>query len=247
MEIKFREVIFSISIVAVMLVIGISISERLKFWLLEKYEIYDSAIKIDSEEIFRHGMETNIGYAFVYGDLKALDPVTYPEIKGEYSFLEKEKQEYREHTREVTKEDEDGNKYTETVPYHTWDTIKTETKRATRISFLGVEFEYKKIPFPRSKEIATVKTGHNKRNVYYGTEANFRGTIFTILKDNTINETSFYNNQSIEKTVEYLESGYQLVIFWIFWLLCIGCAVTGFYYLENTWLDDISITKSKGA
>ena len=30
-------------------------------------------------------MRTNVGNAFVYGDLKAVDTVTYPEIGGEYT------------------------------------------------------------------------------------------------------------------------------------------------------------------
>lgn len=41
--------------------------------------------------MFQYGKDTNVGNAFVYGDLKAVDTVTYPEIGGEYMYVEKSK------------------------------------------------------------------------------------------------------------------------------------------------------------
>ena len=241
MRITKREIIASFAIISVMLILGVFISESIQQNLLDKYQVYDTAVKIESEELFRYGMETNTGYAFVYGDIKTIDPVSYPELEGEYSYIKKEEQEYRKHSRKVeeTYVDEDGNTKTREVKedYWTWDTMKIESKTATRISFLNVEFDYSKISFSSSKEIATIKTGYHKRNVYYGKKAQCEGTIFTKLKNNTISETSFYENKTIADTIESLESGYQLVIFWIIWILLTAGLVAGFYYLENRWLD----------
>lgn len=241
MEIKKREIVFSVIIIAVMIIIGFFISNEIHQNLLEKYQEYDTAVQIDSEELFRHGMRTSVGNAFVYGDLKALDPVSYPEIEGEYSYIEKEEQEYRQHSRIVTETytDSEGNTKTRTKTeyYWTWDTMRTESKTSTKIAFLNVEFEYGKIPFPSSKQIKILDTGYNKRNIYYGTETEFQGTIFTNLKENTISETSFYSNQTISDTIDSLETGYQLAIFWICWIILIAAVVVGFYYLENKWLD----------
>ena len=83
MEIKKREVIFSVVIIAVMLIIGFTVSGKIRQGLLEEYQEYDTAVQIDSEELFRYGMRTDIGHAFVYGNLKTLDPVTFSEIEGE--------------------------------------------------------------------------------------------------------------------------------------------------------------------
>ena len=115
--------------------------------------------------------------------------------------------------------------------------MRTESKAATKISFLDVEFAYKKIPFPSSHRIKIVKTGYHKRNVYYGTETDFQGTLFTSLKENTINNSKFYKNQTIAETIENLETGAEIVIFWILWILLIIVLVIGFYYLDNKWLD----------
>lgn len=241
MEIKKREVIFSVIIVAVMFIIGFSISGRIRQNMLEEYQVYDTAVHIESEDLFRHGMRVNTGHAFVYGDLKTIDPVSFPELAGEYSYVKKEEQEYRMHTRTVTKTHtrSDGSTYTttETEHYWTWDTMRTERRKATKISFLNVEFEYEKIPFPSSHQIDIISTGVNRRNVYYGTDTSFQGTMFTILKDNTIDETSFYKEKTISETIEYLESGGEIIIFWIFWILLTAGIVVGFYYLENKWLD----------
>lgn len=241
MEIKKREVIASVVIISLMLVIGFAISEKIRQSLLENYQIYDTAVRIDDKELFEYGMKTNVGYAFAYGELKTLDPVSYSEVSGNYSYIKKEEQEYIKHYRYVEEEykDSNGNKHTRTKKeeYWTWDTMRTESKTATKISFLDVEFAYEKIPFPSSHHIETVKTGYHKRNVYYGTESDFQGTIFTSLKENTIHNTKFYENQTIAETIESLETGVEIVIFWILWILLIIGLVIGFYYLENKWLD----------
>lgn len=241
MEIKKREVIASVVIISLMLVIGFAINEKIRQSLLENYQIYDTAVRIDDKELFEYGMKTNVGYAFAYGELKTLDPVSYSEVSGNYSYIKKEEQEYRKHYRYVEEEykDSNGKKHTRTKKeeYWTWDTMRTESKTATKISFLDVEFAYEKIPFPSSHHIETVKTGYHKRNVYYGTESDFQGTIFTSLKENTIHNTKFYENQTIVETIESLETGVEIVIFWILWILLIIGLVIGFYYLENKWLD----------
>ena len=83
-EITKREILASISIIAMMLLIGFVISGRISNYILDRNEKYNKAIKIESSELFEYGMITNVGYAFVYGDLKAVDTVSYPEINGEY-------------------------------------------------------------------------------------------------------------------------------------------------------------------
>lgn len=47
----------------------------------------------------------------------------------------------------------------------------------------------------------------------------------------------FYNNSTIDETIERLESDFTIIIFWIFWVILITGMVFGFYYLDNRWLD----------
>ena len=242
MKIKKWEVIFSIIIVCVMLVIGIAINDSIEQSMYEKYEIYDSALKINNDaEMFQHGMSVNAGNAFVYGELKALDPVSSSKIEGEYAYLQEEKQQYTRHERIVQEEykDSEGKTHTrtKTEEYWEWDTVEIQVNHATKIIFLSVEFSYDKIPFPAAQCIRTVQTGYHKRSIFYGTTTTHTGTIYTSLKNDTINETKFYNNKNIVETIDSLESGWQRIVFWVIWILLIVVIVLLFYYAENNKLD----------
>lgn len=84
-EITKREILASISIIAVLLFIGFIISGKISDHLMDKNEKYNKAVKIEDQELFEYGMRTDIGNAFVYGNLEAVDTVTYPEIGGKYA------------------------------------------------------------------------------------------------------------------------------------------------------------------
>lgn len=237
-EITKREVIASISIIAVMLLIGVLISDKISEYQMDINEIYNKAAKIESTDLFRYGMDTNVGNAFVYGDLIAIDTVTYPEIGGEYMYIEKVKEKYTKHTRDVTYKDSDGETHTKEEEYWTWDIVGSEDKICKEISFCGIIFDNNKIEFPSADYIDTIKESSHIRYKYYGVKTNYTGTIFTDLRDQTIlNNTKFYNNKNIKETVDYLEAGYEVVVFWIFWIVLICGCVFGFYYLDNKWLE----------
>lgn len=240
-EITKREFLASISIIAVMLLIGVLISAKISEHQIDQNEVYNKAIKIESQELFQYGMDTNVGNAFVYGDLKAVDTVTYPEIGGEYMSVEKVKERYTRHTRTVTKtrtkSDGKTETYTEEEEYWTWDAIDRWSEHCNKVTFLGVEFDYGLIYKPNEHHIDTQKESSYIRYVYYGSDTEYIGTIFTSLKDKTINDTKFYNGKNIEETVDCLESGGGVIIFWVFWILLTGGCVYGFYYIDNEWLE----------
>lgn len=238
MKITKREVIFSIALICIMFVIGIVLSDKINDSLMEQYQEYNTALQInDDPELFRYGMRTNIGNAFVHGDLAAVDPVSYPEVDGLYGSMTKVTERYTRHTRTVTTRDSNGHTHTKTEVYWTWDAIDREYRNATTISYLGVEFPYGTIEYFPENYITTIKTSSHLRDKYYGSDISYTGTLFANLSDNTISQTSFYNGMTIDKTIEYLETKIQLVIFWIFWIILIGVATYGFYYLDNRWLE----------
>lgn len=108
-EITKREVLASISIIAVMILVGILISAKITERQMDRNEVYNKAVKIDSQEMFSYGMRTNVGNAFIYGTLQAVDPVSYPEIDGSYMYVEKIKKLYTMHTYTVAHTDANGN------------------------------------------------------------------------------------------------------------------------------------------
>ena len=242
-EIKPREIIVSISIVAIMLLIGLQIHEKIQASQIDANEKYNKAVKIESTDLFQYGMDTNVGNAFVYGDLLAIDTVTFPEIGGNYMYVEKVKEKYTRHTRTVTKTRTVNGKtqtYTETEVYYSWDYAGSEEKKCNEVSFCGIVFASNKINLPYEDYIETIKESSKVRYKYYGVDTKYTGTIFTELKDKTISDnTSFYENMNIEEAVDYLESNgiVFLVLFWMLWIVLICFCVYGFCYLENEWLD----------
>ena len=236
-----REIIASISIIAIMILIGVLISGKISEHQMDKNEVYNKAVKIENTDLFQHGMETNIGNAFVYGDLKAEDTVTFSEIGGEYMYVEKIKEKYTKHTRVVTKTRTVNGKtetYTETETYWSWDTIDSEEKKCKQVSFCGIIFNSDKFDLPGTDYIETIKESYYIRYKYYGVGTEFTGTIYTQLKDNSISDnTKFYKDMSIEKTVEYLQSDGGTIVFWVIWIILICFCVYGFYYVDNRWLE----------
>ena len=240
-EITKREILASISIIAVMILFGILISSKISECQMDKNEIYNKAAKIESQEMFQYGMDTNVGNAFVYGDLKAVDTVTYPEIGGEYMYVEKVKERYTMHTRQVAHTRTVNGKsqtYYTTETYWTWDRVGSEDIKCKEVSFCGVNFTSNKIDLPGTDYIDTINESSHVRYKYYGVGTEHEGTIFTELKDKTISDnTTFYNNLTIEETVDYLETDFSIIIFWFVWVVLIVSIVFGFYYLDNDWLN----------
>lgn len=240
-EITKREVLASIAIIAMLLIVGLGMSDKISDKIADKNEKYNKAIKIESKELFDYGMRTDVGNAFVYGELKAVDPVTYPEINGEYIFIEKVTEEYTRHTRTVTTTDSKGKTHTKTEEYWTWDEIDSESKHSKELMFCGIKFPYKKIYIPEIKYIDTISAGYHLRDVFYGTKAKHKGTIFTKLKDRTISDkSSFYKEQKAEEAKERLTKGEKswLIVFWVAWIVVIVACVIGFCYFRNDWLEE---------
>lgn len=236
-----RELFLSIAIFAILLALGLWISDGITERQMDRNLVYEQALRVNSADIFEYGMRTNVGNAFVYGDLKAVDTVSFPEIDGEYMTVQKIKERYTMHTRTVTKTRTVNGKvqsYTETETYWTWDEVDRETLRNEKIDFLGVEFDRGKIDIPRLQYLDTIKESSNIRYRYYGTGTEFKGTIYTNLNNGTISdESTLYENSTIEQTIEKLKVPVRSTIFWIFWMLLIVGVLYGFYYIDNRWLE----------
>lgn len=163
------------------------------------------------------------------------------DIGGEYMYVEKVKEQYTMHTRQVAHTRTVNGKsqtYYTTETYWTWDRVGSEDIKCKEISFCGVNFTSNKIDLHGTDYIDTINESSHVRYKYYGIGTEYKGTIFTDLRNKTISDnTSFYNNLTIDKTIERLESDFPIIIFWIFWVILICGMVFGFYYLDNRWLD----------
>jgi hypothetical protein len=237
-----REAVFSIAIFFLMLMFGFFLSEKIASSLDEQNQEYYQAVKIDGDaEVFQYGMRTNIGNAFVSGVLEAVDPVTYPELGGEYAYVEKIKEEYTKHTKTVDDYDEDGNKIgSHKEEYWTWDVVGREEIHCGSLRFLGSDFDYGKIRLPDSYYLETIKKWSDTRYKYYVVDASYEGSIYADLRDKSINGAVFIVGCNAHEAEERMASSGKgvLVGFWLFWIVLTGFAIYGFCYFDNRWLED---------
>lgn len=242
-DLTVREAVFSIAIFFLMLMFGFFLSEKIASSLDEQNQEYYQAVKIDGDaEVFQYGMRTNIGNAFVSGVLEAVDPVTYPELGGEYAYVEKIKEKYTKHYKTVDDYDEDGNKIgSHKEEYWTWDVVWREETHCGSIRFLETDFDYGKIPFPGTEYLETIKESSKIRYKYYGVATSHQGAIYADLREKTVNDAVFIAGcGSAHEAEERMESSGKgaLVGFWLFWIVLTGFVIYGFCYFDNRWLED---------
>lgn len=238
MEITKREIIAGVVIIAFMMVVGFFISDNITDWQNEHNAKYQKAIHINGNtELFQYGMNTNVGNAFVHGDLIAVDSVTYDEIGGEYMYIEKVKERYTMHTRTYTVR-VDKTTQTRVQTYWTWDRVGSEEIKCNEIKFCGIIFKSNKIKLPSSQYVDTIKESSRIRYKYYGVPIKHTGTIFTKLADETISEnTMFYKDKSIDEVLEDETYVGLNIAFWVVWIILTAILTFGFYYLDNRWLN----------
>lgn len=140
MEIKKREVLFSAIIVLVMLAIGLGISGSITEHMQAEAEKYTTAVRVEDASQFTYGMDTDFGNALVYGELRALEPVSDSALDGEYLTICKTMERYTMHTRTVTYTDSNGKTKTRTETYWTWDYAGSWEQESDTVSFLGCAF-----------------------------------------------------------------------------------------------------------
>ena len=238
-EITKREVIASISILAIMLILGFVINNKIDDYYQDQNAKYNKAFKISNDEnLFDYAMKTNVGNSFVEGEFESADKVSIEDIPGEYMKIVKVKEKYTMHTRTVTTT-VNGKVRTRTETYWTWDRVGSETFKSKEIIFLGKTFESSKFSLPETEYKETIKISPHIRYKYYVLDSKFKGTIFTNLKDNTINDTyEVFKDMNIDEAFEHLAKDSSLVGFWTIWIVISGLVVYGFIALDNKWLND---------
>lgn len=237
-EITFREILASVVIMLAMLILGTVISGGIEQTTMERKQEYATAIDISSENQFAYGIRTDVGRAFCYGTLSAVDMVSDNQIGGSYMYIYREEQHYNMHTYAVVHTDGNGNTYTTTEIYYSWDYAGSDTWHSQVVHFLGKDFDYGQIDMPSSEYLTTKYRGSSVRFEYYIRPVEYTGTMYATLTGHTIQDAAFHDGTDIDQTRELLMSGADgwTVIFWILWIILTVAAVFGFCTLENDWL-----------
>ena len=244
-DLTLRELVFSVLIVGVLFFIGFMVSGVIEEKVNDNNLKYNQAVALQSNDEFRHAMDTDVGFIFANGTLVADKPVKNKHLDGEWLWVAVEHQKYQMHTRVVTYTtyDSKGRPHTHhrTETYWSWDTKWTSTTNSPKVVFCGSEFKYNKFNYDCAREEETVVGGglfNNERDLVYTTKDGFTGTIFTDLRDKGFKGIADMVSANIEKYRERLsDCAWPYVLFWVIWIILTIGAIIMFYIIDNEWLE----------
>lgn len=240
MEIKPREIAFSVAIVFVMVALGFLIGSKISDHIAETNEKFTTAAQITDDEQFQYALATDFGNVIAYGNLVAEQPVSADDLDGEYAILTKITERYTMHTRVVTSTDGKGHTYTRTEIYWMWDRVKREEDSTETFSFMGVSFPMDKFSVSTHRQGSMIYDNSELRHYYEVVDANMVGSIHTQIKDHMIADNNrFYTDAEPQAIVNLAirQGNIAIILFGVLWIALTGGAVYGFCALENRWLD----------
>ena len=123
------------------------------------------------------------------GEMKALDPVSYPETDGEYLYIVKVTEHYNQYQSGIL---------LWRSTYYRWEEYGREEKKSSAFSFLGKEFSSTDLDFDINFDsekslIAEVPVSDGVRCRYYGIKADTEGTGYVKAEKPGM---KFYDNES---------------------------------------------------
>jgi len=247
-DITLREIVFSFLIIGIMTTIGFFISLKIEKTKLDNTLKYRQSAQISTTNEFIHAINTDVGYAFVEGELQTIDPVKDKNLKGEWLSITSYKEHYTLHTQVYVTYDNKGRPHSHIRTYWTWDVVDSNNIHANNVIFCGVPFKYSTFKYDDA-EIHTYvhKIDSHNRIVFKSIPKTFNATIFeNISHTNKLKNVILYCNKTINTVYNDLTTSHSVTIFWIIWSIITLIFVIAFYIIDNDWLEDDINSYSRG-
>jgi hypothetical protein len=218
----------------IMVSLGLFIASKITHSERISNDKYNNAVKIRNTELLQYYLKTGVGNAFIYGELKAIDAVSNPDIDGKYLMIKIEEENYTMHTgyhhHTVGKIS-----YTTPYTYHTWDYDSSMVDKAKDVMFCGVKFKTEKFSLPDCHLVKTVYKSDVVRYKYYVYPEVTKGTIFSYITKGDIKGSNhhFYQNKDAFKTCKSLLVHHMEIVFWIVWVVLMISVICGYWFLIN--------------
>ena len=241
MEIKRREILFSLAILAMMIGFGMWISSPILSKAVDKYIEKASSVVVGDDSKFDYIRRTEVGNFIANGTLSVIDTIRVSELPKTYSYVKKQKERYTMHTQTYVTTDGKGHSQVHTRTYWSWDVVHTDVYKSKRGRFLGQPFEMEEVfsYFLHTARDTVIKESSNVRYVYYTAPPSFDGIMVGKAEGKKYIEPKFISGTTSDKYIEKAAKGLNTgnIVFWIFWMILTFGLIFGFYYLENRWLD----------
>jgi hypothetical protein len=212
-EVTPREIAFGVALLLLLIGLGFYFAGLVSNSVQESNEVYYTSLKIDNNQSqMEYALQTDVGNALVYGEVKAETPVTFPDLLSEYMYVEKVRERYTRHTRTYTTTDSKGHTQTHTEIYYTWDYNGSWNDCSKTFEFLGGKYPINKIRLPSADMIRLTNNIKPEleslisdsylypngrgwfsfegeiRYYYKGIPKSFMATLFVNIKDDTLLE-----------------------------------------------------------
>ena len=237
-----REAAFSVFIAGAMAFAGFFVAGAIDKSVKDDQLKYRQAPELASDAEFEHAMRTDVGNAFASGKFETLDPVSYDNLPGKHLAVFADYQHYTRHTRVVhytTGSGKNLRHHTRLEHYWTWDTVRTDSRKASRVRYCGSEFGREKFRYGHvGSGSHTHRIDSDDRIVFTTKPASFSATVFSEFRDSTLKTgTELIPGTTPAKLREELTASHAVGLFWAAWALLTGLVVFGFVYAENEWLE----------
>ena len=222
-----RTICIFVASACIYIAIGLAIKGGIDTWQMERNAKFNKALRIESDEAYKYAADTSAGYAYGYGQMEALNPVTVAEIGGAYISLSRVKEHYTMHTRTYTTTDSNGHKEEHTEVYWTWDAVEDEFWHSDAVRFKGVEISFDDISGIGQDYIDTIRIDTDDRYVFRGAGKTLEGTVFGSLTGGTVKEAIFHENRDIESAADSdtgVDFGALFAILWVLLPACVALA-----------------------
>lgn len=234
-EITKREILVSVSIIAVMIGIGVLIDGAIMNHYTDKTMKIKHMVEVNSPSEFDYCLRTDVGDVIAEDTLKATSPVSIHDIPGTYMYICKEKQQYTMHT-QVHHVSTGKTHTTYTTHYWSWDTVHKDRFYADTLKFLEQVVDIS----PRetwSTQNCIINESSRVRYVYHTIPTEVNGVLTATTDNGHLTNVEFKRGKTIERLTKQSETHAGVVIFWILWLMLTAGLVFLFYAGEYNWLE----------
>lgn len=120
--------------------LGLLIKEAIDDGGERNARLYNTAIQATETDRFNYAIDSRQGRLLGYGEFKATQPVKFPEMTQSFGYVDKNKEEYTLHTREVCTTDSEGNESCHTETYYEWDYAGSEQVSTPALKLHGRDY-----------------------------------------------------------------------------------------------------------
>lgn len=227
-------------VVIILVIIGLFITKYLRVRAVDNKAKYRKSIEINDDKQFDYAFRTSVGNAFVYGKIKAKDPVSVDWAPGKYISTKTITEKYTKHERTYieTRTDKSGHIHTEqkTEIYYSWDMIDSEENHSNEIIFCDKVFPYGIIQLEYKNYDIDYVGYNNIRHKHYIIDNELEGTVFTKLGDDYMEpNSSFFEGKTTSESKQICIENEKntVVIFWVLWSMVICASIYGTYEFQK--------------